>query len=88
MNLKYQFAVQPVGTSYMAVAIGEDARRFRDIIQLNTTGRFIFESLMAGEETESIVAALADKFNVETDVVKAHVDDFIGKLVKKGAVEY
>ena len=45
MKLKYDFIIQKVGDTQVAVPAGDDANRFSGIIKLNTTGAVIFEML-------------------------------------------
>ena len=48
MKLKYQFVFQPVGKTYMGVAVGESAKEFSGMLQLNEVGYDIV-SLMTEE---------------------------------------
>ena len=45
MKLKYDFIIQKVGDTQVAVPAGDDVNRFSGIIKLNSTGAVIFKML-------------------------------------------
>ena len=60
MKLKYDFIIQKVGDTQVAVPAGDDANRFSGIIKLNTTGAVIFEMLKDEISAEQIARSLLE----------------------------
>ena len=74
MQINKDFTIQKVGTSYLAVPVGETSKHFHGMIRLNEVGAFIWNALAArdlteGELVEAVLAEYeADRAVVENDV--------------------
>ena len=79
MKLKDGFVLRKVGGDNIVVPTGETLD-LNMMITLNETGRFLWEKLEKGAETEELVAALLEEYEVEEETVKAHVAAFVEKL--------
>lgn len=87
MKLKYDFSIQEVAGSYMAVAVGPGSEDFNGLVKMNATGKQIFLLLQQGKSEEEIVEALKTTYNAEPGKIEAAVKDFILSLKKKGLLE-
>ncbi len=79
MKLKEGFVLRTVGGDHIVVPTG-DSLDLNMMITLNDTGRFLWEKLEQGAETEELVAALLGEYEVEEATAKAHVAAFVEKL--------
>lgn len=86
MHLKYQMVVQEVAGTYMAVAIGDDARRYGGILKLNKAGKVILESLRQETTEDAIVAELMNRYEGEEALIRSSVAETIDKLSSEGLI--
>lgn len=83
MKLKYDFVINRVAGTTLAVPVGEGTKYFKGYIKLNETAAFIFKALMKGSEKEEIVSGIMKEFSdvSESDALCA-VDEFLDELKK------
>lgn len=86
MRLKYQMAVQEVAGTYMAVAIGDDARCYNSILKLNETGKTILEMLRQETTEDAIVTELMNLYEGEETLVRSSVAEIIDRLASEGLI--
>ncbi len=89
MKIKDGFVLEEVGSSYIAVAVGERADDFSGLVRLNGTGAFFWNAMkdrdVSREELiETVLSAYAD---VSREVVECDVDAFTEKLSRAGILE-
>ena len=83
MRINPDFTIQKVGTSYVAVPIGETSKSFRGMVQLNETGAFLWK-LMAAKDCseEELVEAMLAEYEVSREVAAADVRTVVETLRK------
>ena len=81
MKIKEGFILKEVAGSFVAVPTGENLVDFNAMITLNGTGAFLWEVLQEERTAEQLVDAMIEEYDVDRDVAKADVEDFI-KLLK------
>lgn len=87
MKLKYEFVINTVAGSSLAVPVGEDAAGFKGYVKLNETGAFIFKYLMKGAEREEIVSGILGEFSdVDRESAEKAVDGFLNELKESGVL--
>jgi len=80
MKLKYDFVINRVANSLVAVPVGE-TKGFSGYIKLNETGAFIFEKLKTDTSKEEITDSLLSEFDGCTrSQAEKTVDNFLEKL--------
>ena len=81
MKLKYNFVVNEVAGSMVAVAGGEDVTKFNGFIKMNKTGAEILGLLKEETTVEALVEKMA-KLYPESDVneIKQSVESLVAKL--------
>ena len=86
MKLKYQFVFQPVGKTYMGVAVGESAKLFHGMLQLNEVGYDIV-SLMTNDITrDEIIDNILERYDADKNTVAKYVDEVVNYLVKEEVI--
>lgn len=55
-----------------------------DIIKLNKTSKDICDCVLNNMKIEEIVNYLLDKYDVDIDVAKKDVDNFVNEMIHKG----
>ena len=71
MLINKDFTIQKVGTSYLAVPVGETSKHFHGMIRLNETGAFLWNLMTEKDCTESdLVEALLAEYEVEREIAE------------------
>ncbi len=87
MQINKDFTIQKVGSSYLAVAVGETSKHFRGMIKLNEVGAFIWNTLAKKDTTrEELVDAILSEYEVDRAVAEADADAMIETLQKNGCL--
>ena len=81
MKLKYNFVLNNVSGTTVAVPVGKAGEQLKAYIKLNETGAFIFEMLKRDVKKEEIKTALQQNFEgVSEDHLEKALDAFLEKL--------
>ena len=83
MQIKKDFTIQKVGSSYVAVAVGESSKTFHGMIRLNETGAFLWK-LMAEKNCseDELVDAILAEYEVDRETVVADVRRIVENLAE------
>jgi hypothetical protein len=74
MLINKDFTIQKVGTSYLAVPVGETSKHFHGMIRLNETGAFLWNLMAEKDCTEAdLVEALLAEYEVEREIAERDV---------------
>ena len=89
MKIKKGFVLQKVGGSYLACATGKLAKEFSAMVKLNSTGAFLWNSIIDGNDIskEALIAKFAEAYSIDKDVAERDVEGFIGTLSSEGILE-
>lgn len=86
MRLKSGFVLEEVAGTFLAVAVGERAEELKVLIKLNSTGAFLWKILAERDVTEEeLVLALLAEYDVDAELAKRSVRDFL-KIVSDGGL--
>ncbi len=83
MKVKNGFVVRSIAGESVVVALGEASKSFNGIIKLNETGRFLWDKLSEGCDTEGLVEAILSEYEIDRQTAEADVSRFVDTL--KGA---
>ena len=87
MNIKKGFVVKHVGEQSYVVATGELVKSFKGMIRLNQTGRLLWDLIAEGNDADTMVTRLTDKYDVSEENARRDVEAFIKVLADKGILE-
>ncbi len=88
MQIKSDFTIQKVGSSYIAVAVGETSKTFHAMIKLNETGAFLWNKLAERDLTEEeLTAALLAEYDVDAEVAARDVHKIVESLAANGILK-
>ena len=83
MQIKKDFTIQKVGSSYVAVAVGESSKSFHGMIRLNETGAFLWKLMAEKNCTEDeLVDAILAEYEVDRETVVADVRRIVENLAE------
>ena len=83
MKIHPDFTIQKVGSSYVAVAVGESSKDFHGMIRLNETGAFLWNLMAEKNCTENdLVDAILAEYEVDRETVVADVRRIVTELAE------
>lgn len=80
MKLKMQFILRGIVGETVLVPINESTSSFNGLITVNELGKFIWENIESAKDEEELLQRILDEYEVDRDVAKADLDEFLGKL--------
>ena len=81
MQINKDFTIQKVGTSDLAVPVGETSKHFHGMIRLNETGAFLWKLMAEKDCTEAeLVEALLAEYDVEREIAERDVHNVVELL--------
>lgn len=87
MKIKEEFLLREIAGNHVVVPIGEATLDFNGMMSLNETGAFLFEKLIKGASEEQLVEDLISTYDVERELAKKDVEDFIRKVEREDLFE-
>ena len=83
MKIRDGFVVRTVAGESVVIALKEVSKEFNGVIRLNDTGRFLWDKLSEGAETEELVEAILSEYEIDKETAEADITRFVDTL--KGA---
>lgn len=80
MKLKMQFILRDIVGETVLVPINESTSSFNGLITVNELGKFIWENIESSKDEDELLQRILDEYEVDKDVAKADLDEFLGKL--------
>ena len=83
MKIKSGYILKQVANQTIVVPTGTEAMNFNGIINLNDSGKLLFQSLQQECETDDLVQILMTHYEVDRDTAKKDVLSFVKVLQEK-----
>ena len=87
MKINSEYVLRQVADMYVVIPTGKATLQFDGIINLNETGRMLWQILEKETSKEALVEALTQKFDVSSDEAEQDVEEFLGTLKQAGCLE-
>mgnify|MGYP004627157959 FL=1 len=87
MKIKDGFVLRDVAGQAVVIAVGEASKSFHGMINLNSTGRVIWQGVADGLAEAEIADRLTKEFEVDLDTAKSDVHSMISKMQEAGVME-
>ena len=87
MKIKEGFVLREVAGTIVVVPTGNLVNEFQGMINLNETGKFIWELLASNVEVSEISAKLVEKYKIDENKAKEDVEKFIQKMKDAKIIE-
>lgn len=87
MKLKKGVVLGNIDGKYFAVATGRLSKKFKGIINNNSTAAYIFELLKTDQTEDSIVAAMCAKYDAPEEEIRADVKEVLKQIKDLGIVK-
>ena len=86
MRLHSEFMIQQIGDCTYLVPVGDAAKQFHGIVQLNSTAAFIINCLKQDVTEEQIKAAMAEEYEATDTEFAESIRETLDKLRVCGAL--
>lgn len=80
MKIKKKFLLREVMGENILVPVGDSETTFNGIASLNEIGVFIWQNIESAKDEDELLQRILDEYEVDKDVAKADLDEFLGKL--------
>lgn len=87
MQIKKGFVLREVGGETVVVPVGKMSKEFHGMINLNSTGAFLWRFYTEEHSVEDGVNALCAEYDVEKEKARADVERFVEILTRNGFAE-
>lgn len=87
MKIKEGFVLREVAGQTIVIAVGEASKSFHGMINLNNTGKEIWEGVQKGMNEDLIAKKLTEKYEVSFSKAQEDVDRLIRKMYEAGVME-
>ena len=87
MKIKNGFVLREVAGKAVVIAVGEASKSFHGMINLNGTGRDIWQGISDGKSVEEIATKLTKDYEVDFEKAKPDTEKMIGTMREAGILE-
>lgn len=86
MKIKDGFVLREVAGQAVVIAVGEASKEFHGMINLNATGKMVWQGIEQGLTEAEIVGKLVDQYDVTADKAQVDVHRMIEKMSTAGVL--
>lgn len=87
MIIKNGFVLREVAGKAIVIAVGEASKTFHGIINLNGTGKDIWQGVADGKSAEQIAQKLMEDYEVDYEKAKEDTENIIAQMWDAGILE-
>ena len=87
MKIKEGFVMREVAGQAIVIAVGEASRTFHGMINLNTTGKRIWEGVAEGKSKEAIARSLEQGYEVGYEKALHDTEKLLQKMQEAGVID-
>ena len=82
MKIKNGFVLRDVGGQAVVIAVGEASKTFHGMINLNATGKEIWQGIESGLDVDQMVEKMVETYEVEPDKAREDIQAMVDKMKK------
>ena len=87
MKIKENYVMREVAGQAIVIAVGEESKKFKGMINLNRTGKDVWTGLEKGLNLAEIVKKTADDYEVDENTAMQDIESMVNRLLKIGVLE-
>lgn len=87
MRIKNGFVLREVAGKAVVIAVGEASKTFHGMINLNGTGKDIWQGVSEGKSVDEIAQKLTEEYEVDFEKAKEDTVKIIEKMREAGILE-
>lgn len=84
MKIEKEFILREIAGDYVIVPVGEAAVQFNGMITVNETGAVLWRCLQEETDTDRMVEALTEEYDVDEETARQDVEEFTAMLKENG----
>lgn len=86
-RIKSGFILRTIGNQNMAIPVGKRTTDIHGMIALSESGVLLWKALAEGADTDTLVLALTDEYEIDEVTARNDVMKFLDGLREQGALE-
>ena len=86
MKIKNGFVLRDVGGQAVVIAVGEASKTFHGMINLNATGKEIWQGIVSGLDVDQMVEKMVETYEVEPDKAREDIQAMVDKMKNAGII--
>lgn len=87
MKIKENYVMREVAGQAIVIAVGEESKKFKGMINLNRTGKDVWTGLEKGLNLAEIVKKMAADYEVDENTAMQDIESMVNRLLKIGVLE-
>lgn len=88
MRINKDFVLREIAGDYVIIPIGSTVLEFNGLITVNEVGSVLWKMLQNDDNTfEQLVQGVLEEYDVEEDVAREDIQEFLDKLIEGGILE-
>lgn len=87
MRINKEFVLREIAGEYIIIPTGSTALEFNGLITVNEVGVLLWKLLQEEVTLEELVQAVLAEYDVEEDIAKEDIQEFLSTLTKGGILE-
>ena len=80
MEIKKQVVLRSVAGEHMLIPVGETVLQYNGIFMLTETGKFLWENIEKGADSDQLKALLAKEYEIDYATADTDVNEFLEML--------
>ena len=84
MRINSEFVLREIAGEYVIIPVGSTVLGFNGLITVNEVGVVLWKMLQEEVTLEQLVQGILAEYDVEEDVVREDVQEFLDKLIAGG----
>ncbi len=80
MEIKKQVVLRSVAGEHMLIPVGETVLQYNGIFMLTETGKFLWENIEKGADSDHLKALLAKEYEIDYATADTDVNEFLEML--------
>ena len=81
LKIKEGFILRKTGENYIAVTIGEISKEINGMIQLNETGKYLWDQIKDGIDRETLIQRMTEQFKgLDFETARADLNEFLKNI--------
>ena len=87
MKIKSGYVLREIVGEYFIIPIGAESIDNNRMITVNETGKTIWETLQKDRSVDELMKIMLDTYEVDEQILRADVDEFLAKIRGAGILE-
>ena len=87
MRINKEYVLREIAGDYIIIPIGATALEFNGLITVNEVGVTLWKMLQEEVSMDDLVQGILAEYDVEEDVAREDIREFLGELVKGGILD-